>query len=315
MTDTHPPGWEARVEAFLPKLRGSRLARLEAQGSSRRGGAIRRWLEKYPLSDRIEEEIVREVELCWDGVPLPRPLPSLIDSARTLLVEELCVAREAACDGPVAMGRHLKVTSLAPIEQALGAGRSVLVLTATFGAWKSIAPALARRGYPVAMLDLRPADRRPGRPFPAAPGLDLRQVSSEGYARSLVRFVCDSPRVIVALGDEGCGTRWAEGALLGRSARVGSTPFELARRYGLTIVPAFAVREHGKTRLIVESPLKISDTGRGDMDLDTTAGRYLKLVDRYARRYPDHYIPFLVARRRSSEEDALPLFADSAGSN
>jgi hypothetical protein len=46
------------------------------------------------------------------------------------------------------------------------------------------------------------------------------------------------------------------------------------------------------------------------MDLDTTASRFLKLVDRYARRYPDHYLPFLVARRLSRDQDALALFAD-----
>jgi len=85
----------------------------------------------------------------------------------------------------------------------------------------------------------------------------------------------------------------------------------LARRFNLALVPAFVVREHGSTRLIVEEALRISDTGRGDMDLDTNAARFLKLVDRYARRYPDHYLPFLVARRLSRREDALPLFADA----
>jgi lauroyl/myristoyl acyltransferase len=77
----------------------------------------------------------------------------------------------------------------------------------------------------------------------------------------------------------------------------------------MTIVPAFAVREHGATRLIVEPALRVSDSGNGDMDLDTTAARFLKLVDRYARRYPDHYLPFLLARRQSRDSDALPLFA------
>lgn len=267
-------------------------------------------MEGHPLSDRTERDVVAEMELCWDGVPLPKELPELIDSARCHLAEDSCRARSAACDGPVELGRHLRVTSLAPIEEALKAGRSVLVLTATFGAWQWIAPALARRGYPVASLDLRPAERRPEHPFPSAPGLDLRPLPSDGYAREIVRWVSEKPRILVALGDEGCGTRWAEGALLGRSARVGSTPFELARRHNLALVPAFAVREHGATRLIVEQALRISDTGRGDMDLDTTASRFLKLVDRYARRYPDHYLPFLVARRLSRDQDALALFAD-----
>lgn len=271
---------------------------------------LRSWVTANPLSDHTEQELVAEVALCWDGVPLPKELPVLIDSARCHLAEDLCKARAAACEGPVELGRHLKVTSLVPIEEALATGRSVVVLTASFGPWQWIAPALARRGYSVGVLDLRPPERRPDHAFPSAPGLDLRRLSPDGYARDLVRWVTGGPRVLVALGDEGCGPRFAEGALLGRAARVGSTPFELARRYGLSIVPAFAVREHGATRLIVESALRISDTGHGDMDLDTTAARFLKLVDRYARRYPDHYLPFLLARRQSREKDLLKLFAD-----
>lgn len=304
--------WEARSSAFLPKLRGRRLARLQSKQTRGGEAALRSWVAANPLSDRTERDIVDEVGLCWDGVPLPKELPVLIDAARCHLAEDLCRAQEAACDGPVKLGKYLKVTSLVPIEEALATGRSVIVLTASFGAWQWIAPALARRGYSVGVLDLRPPSRRPAHPFPAAPGLDLRQLPADGYARELVRWVSGGPRVLVALGDEGSGPRWGEGALLGRSARVGSTPFELARRYNLAIVPAFAVREHGATRLIVEPAIRVSDTGHGDMDLDTTAARFLKLVDRYARRYPDHYLPFLLARRQSRDEDLLQLFADGA---
>ncbi|MEE2828543.1 MAG: lysophospholipid acyltransferase family protein [Myxococcota bacterium] len=306
-----PDGWDARASALLPSLAQGQLRRLGRESRLRPARALESWIRKNPLSDAVEREIVGEMELCWDGVPLPRALPEIIDSARRLLVEQLIGAQAAACEGPVATGRHVQVTSLVSIEEALATGRSVMLLTPSFGAWQAVAPALARRGYPVGLLDLRPDSRRPAHGFPAAPGLDLRQLPSSGYARSLVRYASEGGRILVAVGDEGCGSRWAEGALLGRSARVGSTPFELARRCKIPIIPVFAVREKGRTRLIVEAEIRISDTGRGDVDLDTTAARWLKLVDRYARRYPDHYLPFLLARRHSRATDALPLFADS----
>lgn len=252
-----------------------------------------------------------EVERCWDGVPLPAPLDSLLDEARRDCLGALTVARAAACDGPEATGLHLQVASLLPLETLLGNG-TTLVLTPTFGRWSTIAPALARRGYRVGLLDLRPPGRRPRQSLPAAPGLDLRSLPATGLARPIVRFAVEPRSVIVALADEGCGPRQAHGALFGRPATVGSTPFELARRMGLGVLPVFAVREHGVSRLLLEKPLRIADTGRPDHDLDVNAGRWLKLVERNARRYPHHYLGHLLGRRRSAPHDPVLLFDDAA---
>ncbi len=277
--------------------------------SGLRARAIDGRIRRRPLPAEVEQAIVGEVERCWDGVPLPRPLPAIIDDARRRLLLQAVTGRAAACDGPEATGSHLKVTSLGPLEDLLDRDGAAVVITPTYGAWQAIAPGLARRGYRVGLLDLRPATRQPASRFPAAPGLDLRLLPSTGYARDLVRFASGDRSVVVALGDEGRGPRWGHGALLGRSASVGSTPFELARRVGLGVLPVFAVHEKEIPRLVVEKPLKISDTGRGDADLDTTAGRWLKLVDRWARRHPEQYLPFLYQRMVARHTDPLPLFA------
>jgi len=268
-------------------------------------------LSAAPLARAIEVELVDEVSRCWAEIPLPRSLPEIIDEARRLQLTLLLEQRAAMANGPETTGLHLEVQSLQPLESMLAGGRSALVVTPSLGAWQVVAPALARRGYPVAFLDLRPPGARSGASQVAGPGLDLVTLPSTGLARPLVRCAKEAPRVIVMQGDEGCGPRWANGTLLGRSASVGSTPFELARRYGLGLLPVFAVRQNGRNRLRVEAPLKISDTGRGDADLDTTAGRWLKLVDRYARRHPEQYLPFLLDRRLRRMDDPLPLFADA----
>ena len=117
--------------------------------------------------------------------------------------------------------------------------------------------------------------------------------------------------MVVAVGDEGCGPRWARGTLLGRSAAVGSTPFELARRLGMGILPVFALDDSGGNRLLVERPLKPTNSGNADADLDATAGRWLKVVERLVRRYPAHYLSFLFARFRQRSQDPVPLFGDA----
>lgn len=281
-------------------------------GPERRRSTLSTFLRAAPLDGSLEQELVDEVRRCWEGVPLPRPLPALIDDARVIATLMAIERKDAWSEGPAACGRHIQISSLLPLENALNkGGAGAIVLTASFGAWEHIAPALARRGYRVGFLDLRPPGRRPERwPVPG-PGLDLRVFSSEGYAGALVRFLGEPGSVLVVQGDECASVRSGHGALLGRTAQVSSTPFELARRVDVPVLPMFAVRERKGHTLLAEPKLKVFDTGRGDGDLDASTSRWLKLLERHARRRPEHYLAQLLIRHAGRYDDPAPLFPDS----
>lgn len=265
----------------------------------------RRWLALRPMACSAEEDLAAEVRRCWVDVPMPRPLEKILEQARLSALLQLVSARAAACDGPEATGAWLDVASLAILEDALAAGRGAVLLSPTFGPWQLVAPALARRGYRVGLLDGRPGQRSPSARFPAAPGLDLRLLADDPKARGAF---LRGGGVVVALGDEGTGTRRATGPLLGRQARIGAAPFELARRTRSPLLPAY-VREEGVVpKLVLAEPLKI---GRGEQGLDAAAGRWLKGVDAQARRRPDHYLGFLFSRWIARYSDPVPLFADA----
>lgn len=293
----------------LPPLMRTGVMRL---GPQRRWSVLSAWLSARPLPAPLEQQLVDEVRRCWEGVPLPRPLPALIDDARVIAILMAVERHEAWSEGPAACGRYLQIASLIPLETALEkGGAGAVVITPSFGAWEHIPPALARRGYRVGFLDLRPATRRPARwPVPG-PGLDLRRFSSTGYARPLVRFLGEKGSVLVVVGDECASPRLAHGGLLGRTAQVASTPFELARRVDVPLLPVFAARERLGHVLLTEPSLKVSSTGRGDGDLDATASRWLKLVERHARRRPEHYLAQLLIRFTSRYDDPAPLFPDA----
>ncbi len=259
----------------------------------------------------MERELVAEVARCWDGIPLPRALPSLIDEARRILLLERLERRSAFFDGAEGTGRHLVAKSLVLMEQGLAARRMVILVTAGFGPWNWIGPDLARRGYRVGVVDLRPPLRHPEGTMAVGPGLDLTWLPHRGYARDIWRFTEGGPGVLVVLADEAGGPRRGRGTLLGRAAQVASLPFELARREGLPLLPAFAVRHGAAWELLIEDPIKVSATGRGAQDLDTTTARWLKVLERYVRRYPAHYLPTLLVRRMSRYDDPAPFFPDS----
>jgi len=300
------------LSSLAPAVPGGILDVLARIPSPTRTNALSWAVRRTPLDRSLEQVLVEEVGRCWDGVPLPQALPQLIDHARVLLARQAVEERHGAlAEGPSSAGKYLHISALNPLEALLARGKGVIVLTPTYGAWSWIAPALARRGYRVGLLDLRPPEHRPKRIPTPGPGLDLRPLPASGYARELVRFASAPGHVTVALADEGCGVRWGTGTLLGRAASVGSTPFDLARRADLGLLPVFAVRMPSEHRLVVEAPIKTNPDADPDRELDRLVGKWLKLVSAHARRRPSHYFPFLLARRARRGTDPMPLFADA----
>lgn len=311
MVEAGLTNWFDRACGLLPELPSVIIHALRAVPRTLRPAAVDAVLAAAPLPAVLGSEIGAELARCWDGVPLPAGAEATIEKARHLHLLEFIERAEAFAEGPEAVGRFLRISDLRPIDEPVRKGRSVVVLTASFGPWSWVAVELARRGYRTAWLDLRPPPRRPWATRPYGPGLDLVHAPSQGWARPLVRAAKSGGTVVVALADEMGGVRQGHGALLGRPASVASTPLELARRLDLPLVPAFAMRHGDAWELAVDEPLKVS-RGRGrSQDLDTNTSRWLKVLERWVRRHPDHYVAQLHIRRASRYDDRVPLFDDA----
>ena len=302
---TPTPAWDDRTRALLPRPDARLLRLLTLLPPAPRRWLVDRWLVLRPMARSAEEDLVAEIRRCWVDAPLVRSLDEIIDDARRSALLALATARAAACDGPQASGAHLAIASLAPFEQARANGEGTVLLTPTFGPWQLIAPALARRGYRVGLLETRPSQRRPTARFPAAPGLDLRLLPDD--LEDQVSFVRGGG-IAVALGDEGNRSGRSAGRLLGREARIGREPLELAREARVPVQPVFAREEGAAPKLVLGESLKV---GRGDAGLDAAAARWLKAVDGQVRRRPDHYLGFLFSRWIARYSDPVPLFADA----
>jgi lauroyl/myristoyl acyltransferase len=306
---TATAAWDDRARAVLPRPAPGFVRSLALLPVPLRRRAAAAWLRARPLARSAEEDLVAEVARCWQDAVLPLPLPDLVDAARLSMLLLLVEARAAACDGPDRVGRHLRIDGLARIDELLASHRLVVLLTPSFGPWTTIAPALARRGRRVALIDQRPPNRRPGLAFPAAPGLDLRCGAAPSKREPADPFD-GGPGLVVVLADEGLGPRWASGSFLGREASVGALPFDLARTTGAALLPVCTHEERGVRRLLLDAPIAAPASAR-QRDLDAAARRWLKGVERRVRRDPDHYLPFLFSRWLGRYGDPRPLFADA----
>lgn len=247
--------------------------------------AARALLRGLPLDPALRDQAEDELARCWDGVPLIRPIPELVDQARGLALLEAAAGAAPLHDGPRSVGRWLQVDGLPHLDGALGGERGAVLLVGRFGAWRWIAPALRRRGYAVELLDLR------------APGGLL---ASSGYARPLVRFAQGAGNVLVVVADEAAGLRPARGTLLGRRAQVAALPYALGRAAQVSLLPAFAVREPRAHRLVIEPALSLPRSDDPESDRDAGARRWLGALEHKARRHPEHYVAALLRQRLMS---------------
>jgi hypothetical protein len=100
--------------------------------------------------------------------------------------------------------------------------------------------------------------------------------------------------------DGGGGTHLETVDLLARRANVAREPMTLWERSGAAHVPAVVVRPLGTRvhRVILEAPIE-------------PGGSLQVIADRFARwiqRYPAHYLPFVMLRKRVRGTDGVPFF-------
>lgn len=77
---------------------------------------------------------------------------------------------------------------------------------------------------------------------------------------------------------------------LGRRARFPRGPWELARREGALVVPAFCARLGGdRMRMVIEEPFEVERSEDADRDVRNAAVRYVALLEHHVRANPGQW--------------------------
>ena len=79
----------------------------------------------------------------------------------------------------------------------------------------------------------------------------------------------------------------------GQEAYFPRGPLRVAMASGATVLPAFIVRmPDGRYRAIVEEPLLVENGENRDLSLRRNLERYVAILERYVRQYPDQWYCF-----------------------
>lgn len=196
------------------------------------------------------------------------------------------------------------------LEKALALGKGVIFVTGHFGNWELISITGALHGYPTLVLA-----REQGLPKLNRLLTEYREskgcrVVTKGFpVRDLIRGLKEG-RIVGILADQDGGPNGVLTPLFGRLASTAPGTIALGINAGAPILPVFMVRLQGAVHsLVIEEPLKIPEQGEIDARVKAGVAAYLGVLEKYVRRYPDHWL-WLHRRWKSCPERHITVLSD-----
>jgi Kdo2-lipid IVA lauroyltransferase/acyltransferase len=169
-------------------------------------------------------------------------------------------------------------------------GKGVIFASAHLGPVSLVGQILMARGFELTL------------PVESTQSELMRAVNRARSARGLHLVPLDSPLgihralrhggVLGFLADRAVSGVGIRVPFCGRQALVPSAHVALALRTGAALVPAFAWREGAVLHASIEEPLDLEGTGDRESDIREGVRRFVAMLERYVRRYPDQWTVF-----------------------
>ncbi|KPK88630.1 MAG: hypothetical protein AMJ94_14545 [Deltaproteobacteria bacterium SM23_61] len=189
--------------------------------------------------------------------------------------------------------RYISFQGLENFHRALEKGKGVLFLTAHYGNWEWMAAAFPLfSGHPTYVV-FRPLENR------FLDGVVQRLRTTTGNrsipkrkAMGQILRVMKAGKTVGILLDQNMA--WQEGVFVdffGEAACTNTGMALLALKTGAAVLPAFNLRgRDGRYRVIIEPELSLIRTGDKDADVLQNTQLFTRVIERYIRNYPDHWL-------------------------
>jgi KDO2-lipid IV(A) lauroyltransferase len=212
------------------------------------------------------------------------------------------------------IGRYVTWENIHHLEEARERGHGILTMTAHFGNWDLLALSAGMEGFPVNLVtkymrsktitDLWMKWRARGGVNPIFKKEARREVVRILRENRLVAFVVDQD------------TKPKEGGIFveffGVKASTLSAPALLSEKRDTPVIPVFLVRESRyRHRAVVEPPIHFENVGGHEENLVHNTRRYLAVLERYVRQYPEQWL-WVHRRWRRRPPGEEPVYTGAA---
>jgi KDO2-lipid IV(A) lauroyltransferase len=244
----------------------------------------------FAFDRRHRRVALTQLGACLGGGPgeTKRVARRAFENLGRLIIEMFYMARLS----PAEVARRVRFEGLDNLWAALAKGRGAIVLTAHFGAFELMPAAFSlaygrRINIIVRRMDWPPAHRALVRLRERCGNSSIHK----GRAmRQVIRLLAAGEMVGVLL-DQNVAER--EGVFvdfLGRPACTNKGVAMVALRTQTPVVPAF-IRYEGRGRhvVVVEPEVELLRSGDGERDVQENTALFTQTVERWVRRYPDHW--------------------------
>lgn len=284
------------------------------------GGAAVRWMA------RDGAEMSEELVALYGDKPLPRdPRDIVRDAYRQAMYNEIEVLRYPNLN-PDTIDQTVVIEGREHLDAALERGKGAIVLIGHFGANQMIMPALGHKGYPMNQLSAPPPvwadilretrttalwEQVLARRWELEQRLPVNHINVFKFLRPA--FSCLKNNEVLGLAFDGGGGRsWVQVQMMARTANVSTQPVQLWKKTGAALLPTVVLRPVGERRhrIVIGAPLTWQphrDRKEEErINMQAFVDRFMSWVE----QYPEHYLQFMLMRRRVRSTDVRPFFTD-----
>lgn len=224
----------------------------------------------------------------------------------------------------------VKCSGLENLDKALSGGKGAMLLFAHFGANQMIMPAIGYNGYKMSQVSA-PAtvwtEKLPNRRFSSMEkqALELRWIQELSLPVTHINifgslkniFICLKRNEVLGIAMDGGGGATRVGIdFLGNKIFLSTGAIEIAMRTGCTVLPTFMVRgKNGTHTMIIEPPLNIISSDDKPDAVTINIVEFVKRLEVYVARYPDHYLNFMALRTFMKAVDGFPFITKKEGTD
>lgn len=209
-----------------------------------------------------------------------------------------------------ALERAVEVEQWPLVEQALAAGKGMLVATAHFGSWELLGEVVAKRGLTLNAVVRPLAGALNARLMESRQKSGLKLIPGRGSISASVKALARN-EVVAMLVDQVLPEK--QGVFVPFFGRLACTSPALslaALRSGAPVFVAMAARDGDRLRVFLEGPLPVTRTGDRRRDVAEHTRRVTEVLERYIRHYPEQW---LWLHRRWKVQPTGHSWADAGG--